>query len=207
MPDLLDGAEGERMELDAYYADFEKNFWTINELGFWKLERQQFFKEPGYDSWEAFARGDWDASLGLLEAGRADMAAYHRRVEEHGFAAYRVRVVEEPITAYLQWELHALRIRDQCGGSVHIVGPQQVAEFEHLSALPEIYTLGTSVMYQAIYDDTGVLESVRRFTDRDLIVRCQRFIQDLYEAGQPLEPFFVNHVATLPPPTSHNVSD
>lgn len=200
MPDLLDGAEGERMELDAYYADFEKNFWTINELGFWKLERQQFFKEPGYDSWEAFAKGDWDESLRLLEAGRADMAAYHRRVEEHGFAACRVRVVEEPITAYLQWELHALRIRDQCGGSVHIVGPQQVAEFEHHAALPEIYTLGTAVMYQAIYDDTGVLESAIRFTDRDLIVRCQRFIQDLYEAGQPLEPFFVSRVATLPPP-------
>ncbi|MFC7276043.1 DUF6879 family protein [Paractinoplanes rhizophilus] len=200
MPNLLDGAEGERMELDAYYADFEKNFWTINELGFWKLERQQFFKEPGYDSWEAFAKGDWDASLSLLEAGRADMAAYHRRVEEHGFVARRVRVVEEPITAYLQWELHALRIRDQCGGSVHIVGPQQVAEFEHHTALPEIYTLGTAVMYQAIYDDTGVLESALRFTDRDLILRCQRFIQDLYEAGQPLEPFFVSHVAMLPPP-------
>jgi hypothetical protein len=26
--------------------------------GFWKLERQQTSKEPGYDSWEAFARGD-----------------------------------------------------------------------------------------------------------------------------------------------------
>jgi hypothetical protein len=200
MRDLLDGAEGERMELDAYYADFEKNFWTIGELGFWKLERQQFFKEPGYDSWEAFAKGEWDESLRLLDAGREDMADYHRRVEEHGFVARRVRVVEEPIIAYLQWELYALRIRDQCGGSVRIIGPDQVAEFEHDAALPEIYTLGATVMYQAIYDDAGVLESARRFVDRDLVVRCQRFIQDLYEAGQPLEPFFASHVATLPPP-------
>ena len=53
MHDLLDGAAAESMELDAYYADFEKNFWSISELGFWKLERQQFFQEPGYDNWEA----------------------------------------------------------------------------------------------------------------------------------------------------------
>ncbi len=200
MPNLLDGAVGERMELHAYYADFEQNFWAITDLGFWKLERQQCFKEPGYDSWEAFAKGDWEESLRILEAGRADMADYHRRIEEHGFVARRVRVVEEPITPYLQWELHALRVRDQCGGSVRIVAPDQVAGFEHDAPLPEIYTLGSAVMYEAVYDNDGVLESVRRFVDRDLIVRCQRFIQDLYEVGQPLESFFVSHVAVLPPP-------
>jgi hypothetical protein len=200
MRDLLDGADGEPMELDAYYADFEKNFWAITELGFWKLERQQFFQEPGYDSWEAFAKGDWDESQRLLEAGRAEMADYHRRVEEHGFVTRRVRVVEQPIIPYLQWELHALRIRDECGGSVRVIGPDQVAALEQAAALPEIYTLGPTVMYQAIYDDAGVLESVRRFVDRDLVVRCQRLIQDLYEVGEPLKSFFASNVATLPPP-------
>ncbi|MEU7832194.1 DUF6879 family protein [Nonomuraea sp. NPDC049129] len=200
MINLLDGAVGERMELDAYYADFEQNFWVIADLGFWKLERRQCFKEPGYDSWEAFAKGDWEESLRILEAGRADMADYHRRIEEYGFVACRVRVVEEPITPYLQWELHALRVRDQCGGSVRVVTPDQVADFENDAPLPEIYTLGDAVMYEAIYDNDGVLESVRRFVDRDLIVRCQRFIQDLYEVGQPLESFFASHVAALPAP-------
>ncbi|MFI6075821.1 DUF6879 family protein [Actinoplanes sp. NPDC051343] len=200
MRDLLDGATGEPMELDAYYADFERNFWAITELGFWKLERQQYFREPGYDSWEAFEKGDWDESLRLLEAGRADMVDYHRRVEEHGFVARRVRVVEEPIIPYLQWELYALRVRDQSGGSVRVVGPDQVAQFEDGWTLPEIYTLGHTVMYQAVYDDAGVLEYARRFVDRDLVTRCQRFIQDLYEAGEPLEHFFTGHVATLPPP-------
>lgn len=46
---------------------------------------------------------------------------------------------------------------------MRIVGPDQVAEFEHDAPLPEIYTLGATVMYQAIYDDDGVLESARRF--------------------------------------------
>jgi hypothetical protein len=44
MRDLIDGATGERMELDAYYADFEEKFWATTTPGFWKLERQQFSK-------------------------------------------------------------------------------------------------------------------------------------------------------------------
>ncbi|MDF5753640.1 DUF6879 family protein [Spongiactinospora sp. TRM90649] len=194
------------MELAAYYVDFEKHFWKSGDLGFWKLERQQHFKEPGYDSWEAFAKGDWQESLRILEAGRDDMADYHDRIRKRGFAARRVRVVEEPITPYLQWELHALRVRDQCGGSVRIVGPDQIAQFEDDSLLPEIYTLGSAVMYEAVYDDDGVLESVRRFIDRDLIMRCQQFVQGLYEVGQPLQSFFASHVAALPPPSQTHPS-
>ena len=200
MPDLLAGVTGERMELDVYYADFEKNFWAITEPGFWKLERQQFFQEPGYDSWEAFMRGDWDESLRILEAGRQDMLDYHRRIQEHRFVARRVRIVEAPIIPYLQWELHALRIRDQSGGAVRIVGPDVVTEFESSAPLPEIYTLGPSVMYQALYDADGVLESALRFDDRDLVLRCQQLIQALYQQGQPLESYFETHVAPLPPP-------
>jgi hypothetical protein len=196
----LDGATGERMALDAYYADFEKHFWNSADLGFWKLERQQTFKEPGYDSWEAFARGEWDKSLRLLEAGRADMEEYHRKIDRHGFVARRVRVVEEPLSEYMQWELHALHVRQQGGGSIRVISADKVARYEVDGPLPEIYTLGSHVMYQAIYDGQGVLESARKFVDPDLILRCQRFIAGLYDEGEPLEGWFEGHVATLPPP-------
>jgi len=197
----LDGAVGERLALDAYYADFEKHFWSSADLGFWKLERQQTFKEPGYDSWEAFARGEWEESLRLLEAGRSDMEEYHRKIDRHGFVARRIRVVEEPLSGYMQWELHALRVRDQCGGTVHVIAADQVTQYEDDGPLPEIYTLGSQVLYQAVYDDRGVLESVRKFVDPHLILRCQKFIKGLYDAGEPLEGWFDQHVATLPPPS------
>lgn len=200
MHDLFGGATGELLELDAYYADFEEKLWSTSAPGFWKLERQQFFKEPGNASWEAFAKGDWQESMRIIEDERPGMIDYYRKIEELGFANRRVRVVEQPITPYLQWELHVLRMRDQYGGKVRIVTGEQVADFERDAPLPEIYTHGTTVMYQAVYGDDGVLESARRFVDRDLVVRCQRFIQDLYEIGQPLEPFFNEHVAVLPQP-------
>jgi hypothetical protein len=188
------------MELDAYYADFDKYFWGSADLGFWKLERQQTFKEPGYDSWEAFARGEWDESRRLLEAGRADMEAYYRKIDRHGFAARRVRVVMEPLSDYMQWELYALRIRHQYGGTVHVINADKVTRYEDDGPLPEIYTLGSQVMYQAVYDEQGVLESARKFVDPDLILRCRSFIVGLYDEGEPLEGWFDEHVATLPPP-------
>jgi hypothetical protein len=200
MPDPLDGATGERLELDAYYPDFDKHFWASGELGFWKLERQQDFKEPGYDSWEAFARGDWEESLRLLEAGRAGLEEYHRRISRQGFVARRIRVVEEPLSAYMQWELHALHVRQQSGGSIRVIGADKVARYEDDGPLPEIYTLGSQVMYEAVYDEQGVLEAARKFTDPDLVLRCRRFIADLYDDGEPLEGWFDRHVAPLPPP-------
>ncbi|MGP3967401.1 DUF6879 family protein [Streptomyces sp. 6N223] len=200
MSSLLDGATSELMPLDAYYADFEAHFWHSADLGFWKLERQQTFKEPGYDSWVAFARGDWEESLRLLEAGRSDMAGYHRKAERHGFTPRRIRVVQEPLSAYMQWELQALRIRDECGGPVRVIDVDKVADFEADGPLPEIYTLGSRVMYEAVYDERGVLEAARKYIDRDLIRRCQKFIEDLYHAGEPLADWFAEHVAHLPPP-------
>ncbi|MBT8225394.1 MAG: hypothetical protein KJO75_07820 [Dactylosporangium sp.] len=61
-------------------------------------------------------------------------------------------------------------MRDECGGTVRIITGDQVADYEREAPLPEIFTLGTSVMYQAFYDDDRVLAAVRRFVDRDLEV-------------------------------------
>lgn len=202
MHELLEGADGEWMSRDDYRADFNRQFWRTGPSGFWKLERGQNFQEPGYDSWEAFARGDWQESLRLIEAGRADMADYHRRVDDHGFAVRRVRVVEEPISGYVQWELHVLRMRDQFGSPVRVVGPEHVAPWEATAPLPEMYTLGDEVMYQNEYDDRGVFVSARRFTDRDLIRRCRRTIADLFVMGEPLQDYFDRCVADLPEPKS-----
>ncbi len=201
MYDLLGGDPGERLSLDDYWADFEKRFWTTTAPGFWKLERQQTFKEPTDDGWRAFAAGRWDESLRILDGRRTEFADYYRRIRGAGFATRRVRVVEEPLTPYLQWELHVLRLRHEYGGLTRVVGPDRVAAAEAGGPLPEIYTLGTDLMYEAIYDAGGVLEAARRWCDPVVVRRCQQFIEALYDDGEPLDQFFARVVAPLGPPT------
>ncbi|HEX5405486.1 MAG TPA: hypothetical protein VFX16_24695 [Pseudonocardiaceae bacterium] len=82
MHDLLEGASGERMPLDAYRQDFDRHLWV--------------------DS----------------------ITDDHRKIAECGFRIRRVRVVEEPITRYLLWEPHVMRLRDE--------------QFEMHDPLPEI---------------------------------------------------------------------
>jgi len=203
MNELLAGAAGQQMSLVDYLADFDRHFWRMDSLGFWKLERQQFFREPGYDTWEAFNRGDWDESLRLLDAGRAELAAEHRRIAAHGLPVRRVRVVEEPLTAYLQWELQVLRVREQYGTGIRIVRPEQVAPWEPSGPVPEICTLGSAVLYEAVYDPDGVLESAIRYDDPALVQRCQRLIAHLYAEGEPLRGYFARRVAPLSAPVGH----
>ena len=188
MSSPLAGAVGERMELADYYADFEQTFWAATS--FWKLERAQTFAEPGNASWEAFDRGDWNEALRLLEAELPAMRERQKRIAAAGFMARRVRIVEFPITPYLQWELHSLAIRDECGGPVRVLPATEIAAAEADEALPEITTVGEDVLYQAVYDDSGVLAAVYRFSDREVIRRCRELIVGLFEEAEPLAEFF-----------------
>jgi hypothetical protein len=165
----------------------------MDENGLWKLERQQHFKEPGFPSWEAFAAGDWGEALRLAEGMRPRLTDYYRRVADKGLNFRRVRVVTEPIIPYLQWELHLLHLRSECGESIHIVGPECVEEFEATGRLPELVSLGTDVVYKVCYDERGVAEGA-------VVTRSREFIQRLYAAGEDIRDFFERKVAHLDPP-------
>lgn len=192
---------GERLPLDSYIEDFNQHFWNIREEGFWKLERQQTFQEPGVESWEAFARGDWDESLRLLSQQRDHYTRYLNEIAEHGFRLHRVRVVEEPVTPYLQWELHLLHLKAQCGERTRVVGPDSVQALENGSPLPEVIVLGFSVMYEIVYDEQGILRGGVRCADRDVIDAWRGFISELHASGEDLTSYFPRSVAPLGPPS------
>lgn len=198
MPRPLGSAVGERLDLAAYYADFRKHFARARE--FWKLERGQAFAEPGDVSWEAFDQGDWEESLRLLEDRREDLRKYHKENAAAGTATRRIRIISLPITPYLQWELHLLKIRDETGGPIRILRADDVTDLEDQGPLPEIYTMDRDVMYQAIYDERGVLERALKYTDTAVVSRCRDFIVDLYVRGEPISSFFEREIAYLPPP-------
>lgn len=156
MPRPLGSKAGERMPLPAYYADFERHFARARE--FWKLERGQVFAEPGDISWEAFDSGDWEEAMRLLEDRREDLKSYHEETAGAGTATRRIRIVSLPVTPYLQWELHLLKVRDETGGPIRILLDSDVADLEDEGPLPDIYTIDRSIMYRAIYDQHGVLD-------------------------------------------------
>lgn len=115
----------------------------------WKLERRQHFREPGDASWEAFVRGDWQEALRLIEAQRAGLLDLSRLAARHRCRLLRVRVVEVPLTPYLQWELHLLRVRAECGELIRVTGPEHIAAYERESPVPELVTLNDDTVYES----------------------------------------------------------
>jgi hypothetical protein len=194
----LGDAVGERLELPEYYPDFQRNFRRARK--FWKLERGQVFAEPGDPSWEAFDAGDWNEAMRLHRERREDLKRYHEENAKAGTETRRIRIVSLPVTPYLQWELQLLKIRDETGGPIHILRTSAIADLEDQGPLPEIYTMDGTVMYQAVYDEHGVLEYALRYTDQSLVDRCRDFIADLYDRGEPIGSFFEREIAHLPPP-------
>jgi len=200
MPSLLARAAGERMEISAYYADFQENYARAGE--FWKLERGQVYAEPGDVSWEAFRRGEWDESMRLIEERRADLIDYFRVTAARGTVSRRIRIVSLPPSGYLQWELNVLKVRDEAGGPIRVLLDADIADLEGQGQLPDIYTMDTEVMYQAVYDENGVLEHALRYTDKLVVARCRDFIAGLYARGEPIGTFFEREIAPLPAPRS-----
>lgn len=198
MPRPLGSAAGERMELDPYFADFGRDYASARE--FWKLERGQSYAEPGEPDWQAFNRGDWAESMRLMEADREELAGLSQEDKARGMIARRVRIVALPLTPYIHWELYALRIRDGLCESIRVLLDTEIADLEDQGPLPDIYTIDRRVMYQAVYNDDGVLENALKYTDGELVSQCRDFIVGLYDRGEPLGSFFEREIAHLPPP-------
>ncbi|MFG1698528.1 DUF6879 family protein [Nonomuraea sp. NPDC049309] len=196
---------GVRLSADEYLDDFWPNFRKIDDV-FWKLERIQSFQETGEPSWVAMMEGDWDRSLKLIDdkpIGWFDsrgglMREYDRPAEN--FLRRRIRIVEQPVTPYLQWEMHVLALRVATVEQVRVLDAGEVAELEGGRRLPELVVLGTVVMYEVTYDETGRHSGARRIDDREVIEACHGELDKLFAAGEDFRSYYDREIVPLPAP-------
>ncbi|WP_017592545.1 DUF6879 family protein [Nocardiopsis potens] len=190
---------GREMASPDYLADYWAEYRRTRGV-FWKLERGQTFKEHGDASWEAFAAGDWERSLELNEQDRTEADAMARQDAEQGIATKRIRIVEFPVTPYVQWEMQFLRMLAEAGQSLRVLRAGQVAGLERQRPLPEVVILGERVMYEVRYDGEGAPCGGRRIDDPGAIARCAAQLAGLFARAEPLTAFFDREIAGLPAP-------
>ncbi|MFG2722075.1 DUF6879 family protein [Streptomyces sp. NPDC048416] len=199
MFDSFPGGASERLDRPSYHADLGRVY--TSGIGFLnKLERGQHFKERGFPSWEAFADGDWDRALSLAEERREEYAQELRQAARLGVRHRRLRVVEFPITPYVQWELFVLRVRMGLGDDIKVLDARNISNIERTSPVPEVVILGNAVMYEVIYDEDGNAAGANRYTDRPLIQETNAGFDALYERGEGFDDFFNREIAALAPP-------
>jgi hypothetical protein len=167
----------------------------------WKLERSQVFTEAVDDpAWEAFISGDWLKSVAIFESERRSLQAEAEKYARQGSEFRRLRIVEPPVSAYLQWELQSLKIFDESGMPIRILDASSVRDLEGSEQLPEIVIVGDQVLYEVRYDSQWSACGARRITDRDVIRQATADMAALWAEAEPLAGYFVREIATLPPP-------
>jgi hypothetical protein len=196
LPDEL----GERLTREDYKRDFRERRAAIRDGESWKLERLQHFEETNDDSREALRQGDWPAVLRLFEAERDALVRKARDEVSRGAVFHRIRVVEEPLTPYVQWELHWLRLSAECGQSIRVLPASAVAASEGDALLPELNLLDSRVLYRVLYTVAGQPDGAIRFTDPRTVRNWAEHLQELYAAAEDVQAYFDRAVADLPPP-------
>lgn len=197
---VLAPEQGERLTRDAYKRDFREREATIRDAASWKLERRQHFEEQGSPSRDALRRGQWDEALKLLEDRRDALRTAEEEDTQRGHTFHRVRVVETPLTPYMQWELHSHRQRAAYGERIRVMDATQTASAEAAGPLPEIVVLGGGVLFQVLYDDAGLCVGAIRHTDHGTVGNWEGYLEKLYAAGEDVTSYFTREVAPLPPP-------
>ncbi|MEV7869196.1 DUF6879 family protein [Streptomyces sp. NPDC088124] len=171
----LDPSTGILLSSPDYRAEFREREAALRGRDSWKLERRQHFEELNNPSRDALTRGDWAESLRLIAVRRPALLAEHQDDVRRTTTFHRVRVIETPLTPYVQWELHSLKLQMECGVPVSVIHAQsdlvQHTEAEHGTLLPEIVILGGETLYQVLYTDTGVPDGAIRHTGRSVIAR------------------------------------
>ncbi|MEV7731030.1 DUF6879 family protein [Streptomyces sp. NPDC088921] len=199
MFDSFPGRASERLDRPTYHADLGRVY--SSGIGFLnKLERGQHFKERGFPSWEAFADGDWEGALSLAEERREEYAEELRQAARLGVRHRRLRVVEFPVTPYVQWELFVLRVRVDLGDDIKVLDARDISNIERHRPVPEVVILGDVAMYEVVYDEDGNAAGANRYTDRSLIQETNAGFDALYERGEGFHDFFDREIVTLAPP-------
>lgn len=197
MLDRISKLPGAELDLAAYSDAYDEAY---TQIVFRKLERRQTFREPEVPSWEAFAVGDWERALELNELERDAVRAKVAEDDRLGVESRRLRVVEYPVTPYLQWEMQYFRLLAEEGEDLRVIDESEVRHLEADRLLPEVVILGDRVLFEVLYDADGTAYGARRIDDPKAIKEAGREVADLYARAEPLLDYFAREIAPLPPP-------
>lgn len=114
-------ARGPFLPVNEYLQAFREDYARPEVTTFDKLECGQHFQEPGFSSWEAFDRGAWQESVGLLQEARPVIKRQFDDAESRGLVLRRARYVELPPSDYLVWEMAVLDERVRRGERIRVV--------------------------------------------------------------------------------------
>jgi hypothetical protein len=175
----------QRLDLDEFGSRFAEA-WSRLQSRFLKLECRQTYQERETNkSQEAYNKGEVSKAQELLQQeAEADRPLYED-VKTRGLDYARIRLVQEPLTPYLEYELMAYRIREDMGEAIEVVrygGEFSLPNDKYFDFL--LFDRHTALIHD--YGDEGRQSGGWLTTDSDVIASLERVAVDLRQSAVPL---------------------
>ncbi|MDN3351877.1 DUF6879 family protein [Actinomadura sp. DC4] len=182
-----------RLDLAKFGAAFA-TAWSRIESGFLKLECWQAYRESeASQSQAAYERGDIETARRLLQReAEADRSLYEE-VDRRRLEYARVRLVQEPLSSYLGYELLSYRIRADMGERIEVVRCDpalRLPDERHFDFL--LFDRHTALIHDYGAGDVGLQTGGWLTHDRDAIAGLEGTISKLRRSAVPLQQYLVN---------------
>lgn len=179
---------GRRLDLDAFGTCF-LNAWSRTESRFLKLECWQSYREREVTtSQAAYERGDVREAERLLRQESEAERSLYEDVERKGIDYARIRLVQEPLTPYLDYELVAYRIRVRIGENIEVVRcdpAMRLPDEDHFDFL--IFDRHTALIHD--YGEIGLQSGGWMTHDATVIAELEKRAIDLRRLAVPFGEF------------------
>ncbi|WP_345430896.1 DUF6879 family protein [Actinoallomurus vinaceus] len=181
------------MDLDEFGSAFA-DAWSRIESRFLKLECRQAYRElEASASQAAYERGDIEAACTLLrQEAEADRPLYED-VRRRGIEYARVRLVQEPLTDYLAYELLSYRIRADMGESIEVVvcdAALRLPDEHHFDFL--LFNRHTTLIHDYGVRKVGLQTGGWLTHEPEVIATLEQTITTLHRSAVPLQTYLAS---------------
>jgi hypothetical protein len=180
-----------RLDLDEFGSRFVEA-WSRLQCCFRKVECWQAYQEREANrSQTAFNKGQVDKARELLrEEAEADRALYDD-VKARKIDYARIRLVQEPLTPYLEYELMAYRIRESLGEAIEVVRCERGVNLPNENYFDFLlFDRHTALIHD--YGDEGLQSGGWLVTAPGVIAELERVATELRGRAIPLGEFMAN---------------
>jgi hypothetical protein len=183
-----------RLDLGEFRAEFS-GAWSRVGSRFLKLECwQQYREHEASQSQDEYNRGDIARARELLgEEAEADRPLYED-VRRRGIDYARIRLVQQPLTPYLRYELMAYEIRARMGENIEVVrwGPDlKLPDEDHFDFL--LFDGHTALIHDYGSGEVGLQTGGWITYDADAIASLENRATALRQMAIPLPVFLGNN--------------
>lgn len=180
------------LTLENFIGEFTRLFATLKS-SFHKLECMQSYQEPGVPSFEALQRGDVDLAHRLISDHIAKEEEWFTSCLQKGVEQVRLRLVQVPLTRYLDWEFKTYQHTARWGQRIGICDITNNSQDSLLNQASDFLIFDNSTVLAHDYSKEGLLKGAWLIDDSASVSKYNNLFDMIRQKSIPLAAFERKH--------------